>query len=208
MPELPFAQMITGAIWDDVASVVAKRVERFSYSPYDFTLSEENFRLDFAVSLAKRIDYPHKVFAEYPCEKAPSQKLDIYIDEPPGVCLEFKFFRPMPSGFNPPMTQHLGSVWADIIKLAMLCGPSRIKFLVVFADDRFVNYFRGQGAVPSREGDRLNLSLGLRAAPKTLVTTLKKRLPHIEVPKVFGATLQASRVSTTGPFSGFLLAVS
>jgi len=207
IPELPITQLITGAIWDDVTSIVAKRIARFSGIRYDFTLSEENFRLDFAVALSKRLDYPHKVFAEYPCDKAPSQKLDLFVDEPPGVCLEFKFFRPIPSGLNPPMTQHLGSLWADVVKLATLCKPDRIKFLVVFADARFVRYFQGQGVIPSKEGSRIDLSLSPRSAPKTLITTLEKRLPHSSIPKEIHAILEATRVSRGGPFSGFLLSL-
>jgi hypothetical protein len=204
---LQIASTLIGPVWDDFASVVEKRISRFSGSDYDFTLSEENFRLDFAVSLARRLDYPNKVFAEYPCDKASSQKLDLFVDEPPGVCLEFKFFRPIPSGLNPPMTQHLGSLWADVVKLATLCKPDRIKFLVVFADARFVRYFQGQGVIPSKEGARINLSLSLGSAPKTLVATLEKRLPHTTIPKEIHAMLEASRVSRGGPFSGYLLSL-
>ena len=51
------------------------------------------------------------------------------------------------------------------------------------------------------------LSLSLESAPKTLVTTLKKRLPHTIIPKQIHAIVEASRVSRGEPFSGFLLAL-
>lgn len=207
-PLTALGEFVRSRVWDDFVDIVRARVARFVDGVYDFSLSEENFRLDFAVALARRVDYPHHVFAEFPCDLAPSQKVDLFVDDEPGLCFEFKFFRPIPSGYNPPMTQHLGSLWADIIKLAALFNRERSKFLVVFMDDLFRRYFLSRGVLPSKEGEVLKATLRKERDEKTILSTVAKRLPHVQVPDEISVSLVALRDAAVPPFVGLLLRIT
>ncbi len=201
-------ELVRTQVWDRFVEIANARFGRFAADPYDFTISEENFRLDFAVALATQTDYPHKVFAEYPCDIVSSQKLDLFVDEAPGLMFEFKFFRPMPSGLNPPMTQHLGSLWADMIKLGALCREPRQKFLVVFMDERFRRYFRKQRVVPMEPGEDSSQRFHVGAASKTVRDTVAKRLPHVQVPEIVSVHLSCLRSCKVGAFTGYLIRVA
>lgn len=202
------ADLVRGPVWDDFATIVEARLRRFAEGRYDFSLSEETFRLDFAVVLARRFDYAHRVFPEFPCDLEPSQKLDLFLDEPPGWCFEFKFFRSIPSQRNPPLTQHLGSVWTDLFKLSVLCQSSRLRFLVVFADERFRAYLTNHAALPQEQGETLDLSFERDAVPKTLRDTVDKRLSHVPIPDNLRLTLTNLRTLRSDPFHGYLIRVS
>lgn len=202
------AELISQQVWDDFTEIVQDRLSRFQQTQYDYTLSEENFRLDFAVVLARRWNYASKIFAEYPCDLAPKQKLDLFVDEDPGLCFEFKFYRPIPSEYNLPLTQHLGSFWADVLKLKHLCRHERSRFLTVFMDHRVRSYFAGKEGFPMTEGESQKTTLDLRALPKTAVQTVEKRLPRIDVPVRTNLTITSLRVMTGEPFNGYLLGIA
>lgn len=200
--------LIRGPIWDDFVSIMRARVGRFVEGRHDFSLSEETLRLDLAVVLARRFDYAPRVFPDFPCDREPTQTLDLFVDEPPGWCFEFRFFRPTEAQRNPPMTQHMGSLWTDLFKLFVLCESSRLRFLVVFADERFRSYLANHAALPQDEGLSLDLSFERGAVPKTLRDAVEKRLAHVALPDDLKITLTNLRTLRSHPFHGYLVRVS
>lgn len=205
---LPIANLVRGPVWDDFATIARARVGRFVDRRDDASLSEEIFRLDFAVVIAKRFDYAHRVFPEFPCDLEPSQRLDLFVDEPPGLCFEFRFFRQTAAQRDSPMTLHLGSLWTELFKLAVLCHPSRLRFLVVFADERFRAYLANQAALPQEESATLELSFEKEAVPKTLRDIAERGPSHIAIPGDLKLKLTNLRTLQSDPFHGYLIGVS
>ncbi len=205
---VPTWELVTGPVWRDFTRIVLARFSRFRGGSYDYSLSEESFRLDFAVALAQRWDYAHRIFPEYPCDHSPSQRLDLFVEDGPGYCFEFKFFRQIPSETNPPYTQHLGALWADLLKLKVLCRPERNRFLVVFTDNRFRSYFAGQSVFPMTEGVSQENVFDVSEIQKTASRTVKKRLPHVEIPDRVAMRITNMCETSEEPFRGYFLNVS
>ncbi|RLF46027.1 MAG: hypothetical protein DRN17_01325 [Thermoplasmata archaeon] len=83
-------ESITQIVWDEFINLATQRLEKVGDTNLVNHLSEETFRLDYALSIYKTgINYA-KVYCEYPYNKAPSQKLDIFIESGNGYCIEVK----------------------------------------------------------------------------------------------------------------------
>jgi len=201
-------QVVTQTAWNDFIKVTKERIERVSSRNKEYVLSEETFRLDYALSLSKYMIASTSVFAEYPCDKAESQKWDIYIDDQNGDCIEIKFFRPIPSGYNPPFTQHLGALLSDILKLTLLSNNERNKYLVVIADDKFSNYFINQDIIKSATPSQHVLQINLTSLQSTAQKEIEKRLKNITVPGSISITVNQLKYDRCSNFSIYLLEIS
>jgi hypothetical protein len=108
------------------------------FKKYDIIkISEDCIRYDFFISLSSIIDtsdiileYPHKNEKIDCVVKYPSNKLE---------AVEFKFFRPIPSGKNKPQTQLLGQLFKDFFKLKNF-NEADIKTIIVVTDKNMEKY--------------------------------------------------------------------
>jgi hypothetical protein len=102
-------------------------------------ISEDCIRYDFFISLSSITD-TSDIVLEYPNN---NEKIDCVVKYPDSKleAMEFKFFRPIPSGKNKPQTQLLGQLFKDFFKLENFKEVD-IKTIILIADknmERYIN---------------------------------------------------------------------
>jgi hypothetical protein len=103
-------------------------------------ITEDCIRYDFFVSLLPTIN-THNIILEYPNSK---EEIDCVIkcNDIIEVAMEFKFFRPIPSGKNSPMTQLLGKLVNDIYRL--LHFEANTRKIIVVTDNKMKKYINNE----------------------------------------------------------------
>ncbi len=106
--------------------------------------SEEAVRQDLAVALRSAlnlptgsIEYEHRVEAGW---------VDLWVP-PLRLAIEVKFHRPIPSGYNRPMTQQYGELLGDCNKLASADAAERL--LVLVTDRAGATHVANKGLLPT-----------------------------------------------------------
>lgn len=159
--------------------IVAARAKRVADRKWEYVLSEEAFRFDYARSLG--VQGPLRVFPEFPLDRDRAQKADLFVDEEPGHFLEVKYFRPIPWGWSTPLTQLLGSLFADLLKLYHLANPERERFQLVVAEGAFRTHLENSLLADVWEGGTEFRVDPQRLAP-TALRRIQKSLPRLKEP--------------------------
>ena len=165
---------LPGSIWSLFYQKANARLNRLEEMRKPFALSEETLRLDFMLTLLDSGVSSTEVYPEFPYDKNMGHKADLFIDRGPGAFLEVKFYRQIPSGKNPPYTQHYGSLLSDVIKLVIFPAHERERFLVLILDNHFYRYFQGKEFFPGSESKRQKIALN--NLPKTAMNEIEKRI--------------------------------
>jgi hypothetical protein len=103
-------------------------------------ISEDCIRYDYFLSLSSAIE-SQNIILEYPFNK---MEIDCVIKHSDKLeAIEFKFFRPIPSGKNNPQTQLLGDLFKDIYKLIAFKNVD-IRKIILVANKRMTNYINNK----------------------------------------------------------------
>ena len=146
------------------------------------------------------------MFAEFPCDKSATQKLDLFLLSEKGVCFEIKFLREIPSGHNAPFTQHYGSVLADLLKLELFSESNKIKCFVLVCNSKFEKHLIGQGLPLQHPGKEFVLDINLESLQKTTTKEIEKRLGK-EIPQENAITIKVWRSNSLGNYYLHLIEV-
>lgn len=195
-------------IWEDFISTISNRITIIQRTLPQYVLSEETFRLDYALALTKIAKLECAVFAEFPCDKNPKQKWDLFITQEPGTAIEIKFLRPIPSGINPPFTQHFGAVIADVLKLLAFANQDRVRHLILITDLLFKNYLTNQGFPIGAMGLKVTKVFNPSTLQITARNEIKKRLGTIFDLNSVQATLTIVKNSHIGTLEFNLYRIS
>ncbi len=169
--------------WENfIASVEARFSEIHDKYPI-YNLSEETFRLDFGYELSKCLGSTKNVYPEFPCDYNESQKWDLFFELDSGACIEMKFLREIPSGYNAPYTQHYGAVLADLLKLELLAEEERCKYFILICNDKFENHLLGQNIPLQDPYKTFKMIIDMNDLQSTAHKEIIKRLGD-EVPEV------------------------
>lgn len=155
-------------VWDRVAEQIAGQVEAGRLH----LLTEDTIRFATIMALGEAGVEPRRLTNEYPAP-AISGSIDLVVDDPPTVAIEFKY----PRGarvLNTPYTMVLGSLIADFYRLARLEFPE--SWVVQVAGSDILAYLkRKAGSSWSwTSGGRFTIDEATRAA---LPETARRKIP-------------------------------
>jgi len=157
------------------SQIFQKRITHAREEHKEEVISEEALRVDYILSLVQCGVDGVQIWPEFPYEAQPNQNTDIFIDKENGFFVEIKFFRQIPSRWNPPYTQHYGSLLADVYKLKLFTKNSRRRLLIIIADSQFYTYFGNKGLLPRGNISSWKVILVQNILPKTALGELQKR---------------------------------
>jgi hypothetical protein len=130
----------------------------------DWHPSEESVRECLANGLRAGLDLPSRSIS---FERASGRgRIDLWI-EMERLAVEVKFHRPIPSGYNRPMTQQFGALLADCRKLAAADAADR--FLVLVSDRTGATHIANKAMLPLSPSaqPRVIAAADLSALPET-----------------------------------------
>lgn len=148
-----------------VASFIELINERLEYSVFT---TEDSVRYTFFAALLKNGAVPRQVILEYPHPKIKGAAIDTWITPTKeiagsAIAIEFKYDRPIPSGYNQPKTQKAGSVFKDLQRQALLAEDADVvPYFVYLTTVEMAKYFdnpkNGFGRLWNLEkGEQLNI---------------------------------------------------
>ncbi len=178
------------AVFQEADEMVCSRVGREIFT------TEDTIRFLFTLSATKHLSALDQLVLEHPHPALPRKEIDLTILAPPlgPAHVEFKYHRPIPSARNQPMTQLLGSILADLVKLA-LCDSKYVRLFVYFAQGGMRGYIERRSDLPLFQAGSFALTPAFwEALPLTAKRQLDKALgtPH-ELPSMHLEVLEVGK---------------
>jgi hypothetical protein len=135
------SDVVIKKIFDGFTEMLRKRIEMDSSF---LDLSQEallSFFLAYTIIGIKPELFNH-LYIEYPINTRTGSrsKIDLFVATDPEYYFEIKYIRPIPSRATRPLPQHRGKLINDLGKLIELATPESRRFLLLVADDKFVEH--------------------------------------------------------------------
>jgi len=146
--------------WPEIWRDVAGRLGAHRVAGRGHLLTEDVVRMETVLALAGAGVPAARLAAEYLAPQLVGGKLDLVVDPPDGVVVEFKYPRDSRTGFSPE-TMTLGELVRDFLRVAAV--PARQRWVVQVLNPRLQRYLRrlvGRHGLDwaFTEGDDLRLS--------------------------------------------------
>jgi hypothetical protein len=126
------------ALFRDFAQLLRKRLE------LRVAGSEDSIRYMLFAAMVQHRVAPEHIVMEYPHPGLDNKQIDTVVVDmnlTPLLAIEFKYHRRSLSGHNKPRTLAAGSLFKDIIRLAILEWPAD-RYLIYLTDDEMAAYLR------------------------------------------------------------------
>lgn len=132
--------MSVDAPWVEVWREVAARLRRHRVAGRGHLLTEDVLRLETVLVLGEFDVRPERMVQEYFPPHLAGGKVDLVIDAPDGVVIEFKYPRDSRTGFSPD-TMTLGELLRDFVRVASV--PADQRWVVQVIGNRLARYLQG-----------------------------------------------------------------
>lgn len=126
------------ALFGDFTQLLRKRLE------LRVAGSEDSIRYMLFAAMVQHGGAPEQIVMEYPHPGLDKKQIDTVVVDmnlTPLLAIEFKYHRRSQSGRNKPRTLAAGSLFKDIIRLAILEWPAD-RYLIYLTDDEMAAYLR------------------------------------------------------------------
>ncbi len=127
--------------WHEVWTAVAGELRRYRAAGLELLLTEDVVRFSSIRALVDAGVSPDRLRVEWAPPVLRGGKVDLVVDDPVAAAVEFKYPRE-PRTTNPPWTQHLGQMLADVYRLAVLPGVGT-RLAAIIATDRLSRFLSG-----------------------------------------------------------------
>jgi hypothetical protein len=123
--------------WPALWAAVAGRLRAHRAAGRTHLLTEDTLRLETVLALQEAGVDPGRLTAEYLAPQLSGGKIDLALDAPTGVLIEFKYPRGSRTGISPD-TMTLGELVRDFVRLAAL--PAEERWVVQLIGPRLARY--------------------------------------------------------------------